>query len=88
MSHEQHHHGSPEPSDDGTHQAALISGDDGSLEIGGDHLLSFLDPIQLPLFAAQDVDHGLPTVVPVEPIDPPISFPDTFFHDTAHWLFT
>jgi hypothetical protein len=90
MSHEQHHHDSPEPSDDGTHQAALISADNGSLEFGGLGSLLSLDPIESPLFAGEDTgnDEWLPTVVPVGPIDPPISIPDVFLHDTSHYLFT
>jgi hypothetical protein len=87
MSEAPHEH---DGSDDGTHQAALISADNGSLEFGGDHLLAFLDPIESPLFAAEDSgnDAWLPTVVPVGAIDPPISIPDLFLHDTSHFLFT
>jgi hypothetical protein len=77
-------------SDDSTHQAALISADNGSLEFGGLGSLLSLDPIEPPLFAGEDTgnDAWLPTVVPVGPIDPPISIPDYFLHDTSHYLFT
>jgi hypothetical protein len=81
--------------DTSDHHAALISADDvggglGLLDLGSGHSTGGLDPVQLPLFAAEDTGnhHWLPTVVPLWPIDPPVSFPDFFLHDTSHNLFT